>query len=176
MAKTIKFSFSESSIDAAIKQLREYRESLNEKIQRFVDALIQEGVTVAMLRVSSTQGDSKLPDVQFEVNPMGDIVKATISIVGPDVLFVEFGAGIAYNTGKEHPKASEFGYGVGTYPSKNPPNKAINPGYWYYSDADNAGNNVSKRSIGTEASMPIYGAAETIRNQAIIRATEIFRS
>lgn len=174
--KKISFKLGSAEIDRAIKELREYRESLEKKIELFVDSLLSEGIKVASLRVASTQGDSKLPDVIYDINPQGDIVKATIAIVGSDVLFVEFGAGIAYNTGKQHPKASEFGYGPGTYPSKNPPNKGINPGYWYYSDYDSVGDTVRTRSIGTEATMPIYGAAESMRNNVIKKAVEIFRS
>ena len=68
-------------------------------------------------------------------------------------------------------RRGEFGYGVGTYPSKNPPNKAMNPGYWYYRE-----NGELVRSIGTGASMPIFTAAETMRNNLIKRASEVFRS
>ena len=174
--KTIKMTLDPKSIDDAMKELRAYRDSINNKIDTFVETLVQHGVKIASLCVASTNGDSKLPDVTYEVNDMGDIIKATIAIVGQDVLFVEFGAGIAYNTGNQHPLASQFGYGIGTYPSERPPNRAINPGYWYYSDADNAYKKVSKRSIGTEATMPIYHAAESIRNEYIKQAVEVFRS
>jgi len=176
MSKVIKFSLDPNEIGRAIKELKAYREELNKKIELFVDELLTEGIKVASLRVASTQGDSKLPDVVYDINPQGDIVKASISIVGSDVLFVEFGAGIAYNTGAQHPKADEFGYGPGTYPSEHPPNRAINPGYWFYSDHDSVGDTVKTRSIGTEATMPIFGAAETMRNQVIVKALEIFRS
>ena len=115
-----------------------------------------------------------MPDVTYEINSSGEIINASIYLIGSDVLFVEFGAGIAYNTGAEHPKAAEFGYGIGTYPSKHPPNRAMNPGYWVYRDPPGSDNKVW--SIGTSASMPIYYAAETMRNNAIKKAVEIFRS
>lgn len=171
---TIKAELSPSSIDKAIDEINKYKSRLQDRIQSLVNELVQDGVQVAGILVSSAQGDSKKPDVTYEVNPQGDIVNATIAIVGTDVLFIEFGAGIAYNTGNVHPKASEFGYGPGTYPSKHPPNKAINPGYWYYTDYDNAGKKISKRSIGTEATMPMYHAAETIRNNLIQKAIDNF--
>lgn len=174
--KKISFKLGSTEIDRAIKELKQYQEELNKKIELFVDSLLSEGIKVASLRVASTQGDSKLPNVVYDINPQGDIVKATIAIVGTDVLFVEFGAGIAYNTGKQHPKADEFGYGPGTYPSEHPPNRAINPGYWYYTSHDSVGGNVRKRSIGTEATMPIYGAAESMRNAIIRKAVDAFRS
>ncbi len=171
---TIKMELTSKSIDDAIAKINKYRNGLNDKLNALVERLIKNGVQVASLRVASTQGDSKLPDVTWEINPAGDIIKATIAIVGTDVLFIEFGAGIAYNTGMQHPNADEFGYGIGTYPSKHPPNKAMNPGYWYYTDHDNAGDKVSKFSMGTEATMPIYGAAESIRNNLIQEAVNEF--
>lgn len=167
---------SASSIQAAIDAIETYKLELQQKINDLVTSLVNEGVQVAALRVASTQGDSKLPDVDYEIDPQGNIVKARIMLIGKDVLFVEFGAGIAYNTGKQHPLAGELGYGPGTYPSENPPNKAINPGFWYYNTNDSAGTKYGTKSIGTEATMPLYGALESIRNNAIMRAVEIFRS
>lgn len=171
MSKVIKCKLDVDSLQNAIDELKEYRDSINDKLQQFVAALLEEGITVANARLNSTIGDSVEGVIGFGINADGDIVTATISLEGSDALFIEFGAGIAYNTGMQHPYAGEFGYGVGTYPSKHPPNKAINPGYWYYRE-----NGELVKSIGTQASMPIYHAAETMRNIAIQKAIEIFRS
>lgn len=171
MSKVIKCKLDVDSLQNAIDELKEYRDSINDKLQQFVAALLEDGITVANARLNSTIGDSVEGVIGFGINADGDIVTATISLEGSDALFIEFGAGIAYNTGMQHPYASEFGYGVGTYPSKHPPNKAMNPGYWYYRE-----NGELVKSIGTQASMPIYHAAETMRNIAIQKAIEIFRS
>lgn len=168
---TIKAELSPSSIDKAIDEINKYKSRLQDRIQSLVNELIQDGVQVARILVQSAQGDSKKPNVTYEINPQGDIIKATIAMVGTDVLFIEFGAGIAYNTGNQHPKASEFGYGPGTYPSKHPPNKAINPGRWVYGHDENG---KPLWSIGTEATMPMYHAAETIRNNFIQKAIDNF--
>ena len=171
MSKVIKCKLDVDSLQNAIDELKEYRDSINDKLQQFVAALLEDGITVANARLNSTIGDSVEGVIGFGINADGDIVTATISLEGSDALFIEFGAGIAYNTGMQHPYAGEFGYGVGTYPSKHPPNKAMNPGYWYYRE-----NGELVKSIGTQASMPIYHAAETMRNIAIQKAIEIFRS
>lgn len=171
--KTIKINLSDSSaVENAIKEIEAYQKELMSKIKLYVETLAQDGVAVANARLGSTVGDSTQGSIGFGIDDSGNIVKATISLGGKDALFIEFGAGIYYNNGNAHPKAAEFGYGVGTYPSKTPPNKAINPGYWWY--RDDGGN--LRFSIGTQASMPIYHAAETMRNNAIMRASEIFRS
>lgn len=166
--KTIRVKLTEGSIDDAIDELKLYRQELKSNLRTFVEKLIQDGVQVAKVWVASGQGDSKSASVRYLINPCGDIVKAEIFLEGKDALFIEFGAGIYYNNGNNHPKAAEFGYGIGTYPSDHPPNRAINPGYWWY------GNKQTGRhlSLGTEATMPIYHAAETIRNNLIIEAVE----
>lgn len=164
----IEVELSESSIDEAIKQIEEYRKSLKTKLVQLAETLAINGVSVASASIGQMQGDSVPPAVGYELNSDGEIVKASIFIYGKDVLFVEFGAGIAYNTGAEHPKAEELGYGVGTYPSMNPPNRAINPGFWYYGHG--------KRSIGTEAVMPLNNAIVETRNNCIKQAIEVFRS
>ena len=163
----VEIKLDSSSIDDAIKQIEDYRKDLLKKLKVFTNALLQKGVSVANARLASTQGDSSGGAIGFGVDDGGNIVSARITLSGTEALFIEFGAGIAYNTGAQDPKAAEFGYGPGTYPSKHPPNKAITPGYWYYGSG--------QRSIGTEASMPIYYAAETMRNEAIKTASEIFR-
>lgn len=171
MGKVIKFSLDPREIEKAIKELREYRRELNAKLEKFITLLLEDGITVARTQLMSTVGDSVQGIIGFGVDNDGEIMSATVSLEGKDALFIEFGAGIAYNTGRQHPLADEFGYGVGTYPSKHPPNRAMNPGYWYYRE-----NGELVRSIGTGASMPIFTAAETMRNNLIKRASEVFRS
>lgn len=168
--KVIKCKLDSDSISKAIDEIEAYRNELQDKLRQFVETLMNDGITVAKTRLAATVGDSEQGGIGFGLNDGGDIVTAYVELGGADALFIEFGAGIAYNTGMEHPKASEFGYGVGTYPSKHPPNRAINPGFWFYREGGEL-----KKSIGTQASMPIYYAAETMRNNAIMRASEIFR-
>lgn len=159
----LKVDLSDSSVDKAIDEIEKYRKNLKDKFEILVGKLVQSGVEVAKVYVGVGQGDSTDAYVDYMVDAQGDIVKAEISLVGSDAVFIEFGAGIAYNTGKQHPLADEFGFGIGSYPSKTPPNKAINPGFWYYRDSTKT----LHRSVGTEATMPLYHAAETIRNNLI---------
>lgn len=172
MSKVIKCKLDVNSLQKAIDELKAYRESIESKLSAFVDALMADGLKEASQRLASTVGDSTNASVGvgYQVTYQ-DRVVANIYLVGTDALFIEFGAGIAYNTGMQHPDAAEFGYGVGTYPSKHPPNKAMNPGYWWYKDE----NGQKQRSIGTEATMPIYKASETVRNNIIKEAINVFR-
>lgn len=172
MKRVIKVELSPDSIDDAINEIEQYREGLENKLKIFVGTLTQKGVKVAKMAVVASRGDSTDAYVDYTVDSTsGEIITATIFLQGTEALFIEFGAGIAYNTGQQHPMAGEFGYGVGTYPSKHPPNKAMNPGYWWYKDE----NGQKQRSIGTEATMPIYKASETVRNNIIKEAINVFR-
>lgn len=162
--KTINVKLDPSSIDNAIKELEDYKEALLKKVKLFVNALAQDGISVANARLASTYGDSTNGSIGFGLDDAGNIVSATISLDGSDALFIEFGSGIVFNA-ETHPLAGKFGYGPGTYPGQT---HVPVPGYWYYGGG--------KLSVGTGASMPMYKAAETMRNNAIMRASEIFRS
>ena len=166
--KAIKIELSTNSIDKAIAELENYRKDLETRLKIFVGELIQEGVEVARIKVSASQGDSTDAHVDYMIDSTGEIIKARIFLQGTEALFIEFGAGIYYNNGNNHPMASENGYGIGTYPSEHPPNRAITPGYWWYKEEDGS----KHLSLGTEATMPIYHAAETIRNKTIQKAID----
>lgn len=175
MKKNIKCELDQTSLDKAMKELTDYKNSINDKLRQLVTLLLQDGIEVAKASLASTVGDSDVAGTVadgFIVDSSGDIVKAIVFLSGKDVLFIEFGAGIAYNTGQQHPLAGQFGYGIGTYPSKHPPNRAME-GRWVYGHDENG---KPLWSNGTGASMPMYHAAENMRNKAIMRAMEVFRS
>lgn len=168
--KTISVDLSIRSLNKAIAEIEKYKQGLIDKVKILVGQLVADGVEVARIRLLTSQGDSKDAYVDYLVSPQGDIVNAQIFMQGTDVLFIEFGAGIYYNNGNAHPQSTEFGYGVGTYPSEHPPNRAIRPGYWWY--RDEAGG--LHFSLGTEATMPIFGAGQDIRNNYINKAIQTF--
>lgn len=174
MSKVIKSKLDIDSLQKAIDELETYQSNFNNKLKAFMDALLENGLKVASDRVSSVVGDSEpaMAGKEYVVSD-GERLVANIYIVGKDVLFIEFGAGIAYNSGEQHPYADQFGYGIGTYPSAHPPNKAISPGRWVYGHNEDGS---PKWSIGTQATMPIYYASESMRNEAVSKALDVFRS
>ena len=166
--RTIRINLNKSgSIDAAIKALQDYRTGLKDKVKALVEALAKDGVDVANAWVMASQGDSQKPNVIYQVNESGDIIKAEVSMTGKDVLFIEFGAGYYYNE-TDPPHAAEFNYGVGTYPGQK---HAFQRGWYYYDESGE-----KAYSHGTEGTYPMYHAAETMRNNAIKRALETFSS
>lgn len=169
--KSIRLSFSHESINDAIKQIQQYKQSLASKNEEFVRKLAELGINVARVEIMHTKGDSNRP-VLFEtkVNSFGMFKQAIINMSGQDVLFIEFGAGVHYNGAvgsSPHPKGEEFGYVIGSY--------GFGQGakdYWYYVDESGA----ARKSYGTEASMPMYKASLAIMMEIQRIAKEVYGS
>lgn len=169
--KTIKMELSHKSIQNAIKQLRVYQKSLVSKNEEFVRRLTELGVPVIDQNIATAQGDSdKNHNTYIKVNSFGDFSQATLVCEGIDLLFIEFGAGIRYNTPagtSPHPKGQELGYTIGSYGQ----GKGKNDSWTYYSESGEW-----VRSYGTEATMPVYKASMEIMQNIRKIAKEVFSS
>ena len=100
--KTIKMELSHKSIQDTIKQLRQYQNSLKSKNELFVRRLSELGIPVIDQNISLSQGDSdKNHSTYIKINSFGDYSQATLVCEGAGLLFIEFGAGIHYNTPAE---------------------------------------------------------------------------
>lgn len=151
----IDIDLSQKSVSKAIEQLKKYRDSLPDKNELFLRRLSEVGIDVIEQKISDARGDSdKSHDVTLKVHSFGDYSEATLTVMGNDILFIEFGAGSHYNpSNTEH--ASKFGYGIGTYPGQT---HAFDPDGWWYRDDTGA----PQHSYGTEASMPMLNASRAI--------------
>lgn len=167
MPKTIKIRMSRQSIQEAIKELERERVKFLEKVKLFTRMLANDGVQIALYQIRTSIGDSQPPNITLDIDEGGDYCSAYIQISGKDFLFVEFGAGISYNPSNP-PHAAQYGMGVGTYPGQT---HAYDKGWWYIDDNGN-----KHYSRGTQGTAPLWNARETIRNEAIITALQIFRS
>ena len=169
MARTLKSGLSVDGLKNIAYQFGKYANSLDLKCEMFVERLIQVGIPVVAQNMASFKGDSDRhynTYVTISRQPDKGAI-ATLVVEDKDILFIEFGAGIHYNNGNAHPQASEFGYGVGTYPGQK---NAITPGYWWYKDD---GGDLHF-SLGTEATMPLYKAYNEMVNQVGTIAREVF--
>lgn len=165
----ISIDLSKSSIDKAIEKLRSYKESLNDKNALFVKRLAEIGIDVVEQQIAVAKGDSdKSHATQLKIHSFGDYSEAILSVSGNDILFIEFGSGIHYNSSNpEH--AEKFGYGVGTYPGQK---HALDPDGWWYRDSTG----VSQHSYGTEATAPMLNASRAIILQIRQIAREVYGS
>lgn len=180
--------FSESSIKAALKEIKDYKRELIGKCEVFVRKLSEAGIETA--RATLDTGDKDNPGLgkyimfSTEVNPEKYGVSAILvasntglitsewyiseketrtADVSP-ILMAEFGAGII--AGNE--RASEFGMGTGTFPGQK---HAEDPnGWWYKSVSDGEWHH----SRGMKALMPVDSAAQAMHQRIVEIAQEVF--
>ena len=180
MTKKISFGLSVSDLNSAIKELRQYQADLNIKCQKFTERLADLGLETAkaIMKEHIYSGET-IGSLRIETDEIGSVTKLRIVVESEAILFLEFGAGDKYS-GTNKPKASEMGYGPGTYPGAghwNDPN-----GWWFPTDAprlirytDSSGQGWG-HSYGIEAAMPMYNASvEMMRNVRKI-AKEVFHT
>lgn len=161
--------FDSRSLDKAIRQIRQYQNSLPRKVQTFIDRLAKEGLQVVQSTMESVPDEEKGSYYTEIVNTSnGDIIGAAMRLTGDKVLFIEFSAGITYGT-DNYPLPSGDKYGMGTYPGKGHWNSPY--GWWY---VDEQGN--KHHSYGNRAYMPMYHAEQAIILQISHIAREVFSS
>lgn len=162
---------SAKSVADAIKQIEDYRFSLDYKVDRFMQELYGLATAIIEEYVGKAKGDPNLDrsyTADHDVKRTANTSEMTIKVKGEDLVFIEFGAGIHYNGGPDalgkspHPKGMEFGFWIGSY-------------------SDLGGNGYSYGQYdqwfgyqGTESTAPVYQAAKAIREQAGEIATRVF--
>ena len=169
--KIIRCGLSQRSIQDAINQLKSYQNELINKNELFVQRLAELGIPVIDQNIAMAQGDSdKNHNTYIKINRFDDYVQAILVCEGTDLNFIEFGAGVTYNTpagSSPHPKGQELGYTIGSYGQ----GKGKNDSWTYYSESGEW-----VRSYGTEATMPVYKASVEIMQNIRKIAKEVFGS
>lgn len=174
--KTMSINLSEKSIDDAIRQLKDYQNSLQGKCDRLVEELSKLGQEVAVQHISESP-IGKTVTVRVNKTPEQMGCKAVLIATGQTItsenrepfytlLAIEFGAGIFYNS-KENPKAPELGFGVGTYPGQI---HAFDDGWYYWNDKTQKW----QYTHGIKATMPMYNAEQEIIKQYVSIARRVF--
>lgn len=142
-----------------------YARELPNMTEQFLQNLAREGIPVVDTNMMIAMGDSSPTHTSWvEVVNNGSTIKATLWVEGDDLAFIEFGAGIYYNN-EDHPKASEFGVGIGTYGK----GQGLNYGWFYYDDMGN-----KKFSRGTEMTMPVFKASQEMERKFFEVAMQTF--
>ena len=168
--KTISFSLDAKSIQRAIAELEEYKQSLQRKTENLQKRLAE------LIAVNAQTGfSSAIVDDTINVSSRPASVSVTVdekdgvTVVlanGEDAVWVEFGAGVYHNGAvgnSPHPKGAELGYTIGSM-GRNGRKKA----WGYYQ------NGALVLTHGTPASMPLYNATVMVCNEIDRIAWEIF--
>lgn len=169
MSRTIHIDiFDTASIQAAVREIEDYKKWVVEKANELVKRLseyglrrVQVGYAAALYDIGKTQRD-----VVLSVEQRGEAQYA-ICAYGFDVLLLEFGSGIKYGGG--HPLDSELGMGPGTFPGQT---HVPDPGYWWYKGEDGK----SHYSVGNAPSMVMYLTGMELRQEIERIAKEVFRA
>lgn len=161
MAKTIHVELTTKSINSAVKELRQYKQWIEQKEKELRLRLAQLGATVASIQFSRAIYNGT-NDVTVRVDDTGSV--AVIYAEGESVAFIEFGSGAKYGYG--HPQAGEFGVGPGTYPDGK--GHWDDPKGWWYGHG--------QHSYGNPPAMAMWGAVEAITEQVTKIAKEVFSS
>ena len=164
MAKTvIKMTLSTSSIDNAIKELKAFKVSLEQKKDKLLEELANIGVREASVRFTTAMYDGvNDSSVTLEQTSTGYAIVAE----GHAVAFIEFGAGVYHNPGEPYPNPRPSGIvGIGEYGKGRGKRQA-----WGFMDG--GGNLVITH--GNPAAMPMWYASEEMRSKILKIAREVF--
>lgn len=180
MSKTISFGLSVSEIDRAIKELREYQNSLDAKYQQLCERLCNEGIKIAQAHIGSS-GFGKYIRLSSEITPekagckasffMEDSQKIVSKWQNQDgvqskeispALMLEFGAGLKAQNPTNVPNVGTGSYGE----------HGSDPNGWWYMDLQGQWH----YSTGVSPKMPMYNAGKELREKVVEISREVFKS
>ena len=124
-SKKLKVQLNSASINQAIEQLRQYRDSIEAKQERLMDVLGVYGYEIMVKKIDSYQMPFSKNDLISNVGYEAGKKSVTIYNLSDHALFVEFGTGIV---GAESPHPHDtIGYSYDT-------NNHGNDGWYYLTD------------------------------------------
>lgn len=173
MSRTIPFDvFDPASIDAAVKEIRDYAEwvkrktdELRERVAYFIAedarAVFNTAVADDLIGEGAVTGN-----VDVVVNNQGNMTLVIAN--GEDAVFMEFGAGVYYNGSvgsSPNPLGADLGYTIGSY-GKGYGAKEV----WGFYGEDGK----LHLTHGAPASMPLYKAVQSVSQDIARIAKEVF--
>lgn len=165
MAKVIKMTLGPQSINNAIKELRVFKRSIKGKANKLLKELADIGLDEATVRFTGAMYDG-VTHTDIEVKSVSNGYAIVAS--GKDVAFIEFGAGVHYNTPDPYPNARPNGIvGIGEYGKGYGKRQA-----WGF--RDDTGELVITH--GNPAAMPMWYASEEMRSEIKRIAKEVFEN
>ena len=173
--KVIKLDLSTTGINRAIKEVETYKKDFLNKVDIYQKRLADEIGKLAERGFASSRvddivgGSSRPAEVTVSVNHNGNI--SLVIAKGKDVVWCEFGAGVYHNGSagsSPHPLGGEMGLTIGSY-GKGHGSQNVWGYYEIPGDPDTL-----VLTHGTEATMPMYNAVQTIVPLAVKIAREVF--
>lgn len=177
--RVLKAELSVKSIENLKKELLNYKnDELPNLLVKFTEELLKIGIQVVDERMNNASYKFDKDNIMSGADPSHNTfvriskfesnVKATLVVTGRELLFIEFGAGVSFNTEKgssPHKKGEEFGFTIGSY-GKGYGSRKV---WGYYNDN---GDLVLTR--GVKAEMPMYYADIAMIQSVVEVARRVF--
>lgn len=182
----ISFKLSTKDISRAIRELKDYKKSLQVKCNTFAARLADVGILFAennsgeyghYITFGKKVDDTRYGAVALMYGTSGTITRQWLlsdgSIAQADIspiLMAEFGSGHFASDAANLPNAkiaNELGMGQGTFPGQT---HAFDPEGWYWMDLSGEWHT----SMGEHATMPMFKAAMEMETQIFQIAREVF--
>lgn len=157
-----------SQIDAHVRQMEAEFASVEEKMHRLLEMLVQVGAEVAKVRFESAMHDGGNDVKVAETGEWIDDHTIVINATGSMITFIEFGSGVFYNGAvgsSPHPKGVEMGMTIGGYGKGRGKRKA-----WYFYDAKGE----AVKSYGNPPALAMWDASQQMREQITAIARSVF--
>lgn len=186
MSKTITIdSFDTSSIDAAVREIRDYGQWVKrkteelrkrvadlivEKAQPVFDAAVVDDTFLTVIKKGENLPETpKTANVTVKAEPGGENVTLVVAY-GEDAVWAEFGAGVHYNGAVgsyPNPLAEKLDFiaAIGTYGKGHGAREV-----WGYLGSDEQ----IHLTHGAPASMPLYRAVQSVSGDIVKIAREVF--
>ena len=156
----ISFFLSEKSIEEAIRWVEQYEKWVSEKSKLLSEKLAEVGLNEARIRFEAAAPGEITTSVERTQNGWKIVAS------GDSVCFIEFGAGVYYNSNSDYPLQKPQGIvGIGEYGK----GKGKRNAWGYYDDNHNL-----VITHGTPASMPMYFAGKKMEQEISRIAKEVF--
>lgn len=163
MTKVIVDLNADNGIKNAIKELRQYRNSIKSKTLKLIDRMLSVGEEYAINSVAHIDTGETLSSIMGYRNGTKGVI-----VAGGNAIWIEFGTGVKNNGSagtSPHPKGGELGMTIGTYGLGH---GADPNGWWYYDDGE------IKHTYGIKANMFMYKTALELQRVCPELAKEVF--
>lgn len=165
--KTINVTLSKDGIAQACKELDEWNKDFQERVKIFTKRLADEGCYIANVTLGTATEGYDPGSVVIEASEVsGNLVyTASYYMSGSEAIFVEFGAGVHYNSPKGsslHPLGKQMGMTIGEYR----PGSLGRFDTWRKPDGE--------ITHGTPTYMPMYSSAQELAQKIHSIAKEVF--
>ena len=173
--KVITVTLSTKSINEAIRELEEYRKDFLKKVDLLRSRLGEEIRTLAQAGFDTSgvddtlRGGTRPAEVTVTASDNGKITIVLAS--GKDAVWCEFGAGVYHNGAvgsSPNPYGSDLGLTIGSFGDGHGSQNV-----WGYLETPGDPNTLVL-THGTEATMPMYNAVQTIVPMVVNIAREVF--